>query len=186
MPPDDRWTTFPFPAYSYVSGRFPHPLRDCEGHGCQGPEAPRAVGVDDSWEDCLAYLWGIDLYHAGFYWEAHEAWEGVWHAAGRQGVLADFLKGLIRLAAAGVKAREGRADGIRRHAARAGELFARVGSDWEHPDFRGQSLSQLRRLAASMAADAESLAARAQADLRSPILGNLPLQVAQRTPRPHE
>ena len=48
-----------------------------------------------------------DLLNHGFYWEAHEAWETLWHAAGRKGEIADFLKGLIKLAAAAVKAREG-------------------------------------------------------------------------------
>ncbi|HEY2148520.1 MAG TPA: hypothetical protein VGH32_11320, partial [Pirellulales bacterium] len=42
------------------------------------------------------------------------------------GAVADFIKGLIKLAAAGVKAREGRLDGVRSHARRAAELFSRV------------------------------------------------------------
>ena len=82
----------------------------------------------ERWRDCPGYLWGVDLFNHGFYWEAHEAWEGVWHAHRRTGPVADFLKGLIKLAAAGVKAREGRADGVRRHAARADELLAHVKS----------------------------------------------------------
>ena len=45
------------------------------------------------------------------YWEAHEAWEELWHACGRMGPTADFLRGLIKLAAAGVKVREGRPRG---------------------------------------------------------------------------
>ncbi|MGH8480303.1 MAG: hypothetical protein ACREXK_12185, partial [Gammaproteobacteria bacterium] len=39
------------------------------------------------------------------------------------GRMADFLKGLIALAAAGVKLREGRERGVRQHAARAQALF---------------------------------------------------------------
>jgi hypothetical protein len=41
-------------------------------------------------------------------------------------VLADYLKGLIKLAAAGVKAREGQPVGVKRHARRAAELFQSV------------------------------------------------------------
>jgi len=63
------------------------------------------------------------LFNAGYYWEAHEAWEGVWIAAGRKGLLADYVKGLIKLAAAGVKVREASAIGAQRHFARAEELF---------------------------------------------------------------
>jgi hypothetical protein len=64
------------------------------------------------------------LFNAGYYWEAHEVWEGLWHANGRRGATADVLKGLIKLAAAGVKVREGQQHGVRTHARRAGESFA--------------------------------------------------------------
>ena len=116
----------PLPPYSYVTGRYPHPLRDPAGHSfgvatepCSPPEAER-------WRECRPYLHGVDLFNHGFYWEAHEAWEQAWHAAARRGVTADFFKGLIKLAAAGVKAREGMPDGVRSHARRAAELFRAV------------------------------------------------------------
>jgi len=69
---------------------------------------------------------GAELFNRGLYWEAHEAWEGLWLACGRKGTTADFLKGLIKLAAAGVKIRQGQLDGVRNHARRAAELFAGV------------------------------------------------------------
>ena len=79
-------------------------------------------------EQCLPFRYGVDLFNHGYYWEAHEAWEGVWHACGRRGRLADFLKGLIHLAAAGVKSREGNLNGVVKHAERAKELFEIVGN----------------------------------------------------------
>ncbi|MDA1252429.1 MAG: DUF309 domain-containing protein, partial [Planctomycetota bacterium] len=103
-------------------GMHPHPIREKDGHSF-GVEMTVAEFDADLWRDCPEFLFGIDLFNAGFYWEAHESWEAVWIAAGRRGVLADFLKGLIKLAAAGVKAREGNANGVRRHAARAEQLF---------------------------------------------------------------
>lgn len=69
------------------------------------------------------FNWGVDLFNFGFYWEAHEAWEGVWNAFGRTGSRAGFVKGLIKLAAAGVKALEGNARGVERHRNRAIELL---------------------------------------------------------------
>jgi hypoxanthine phosphoribosyltransferase len=68
-------------------------------------------------------LYGLDLFNHGYYWEAHEIWERIWHACGRAGPAGNFIKGLIKLAAAGVKAREGRPEGVRTHARRAAELF---------------------------------------------------------------
>jgi len=112
----------PLPAYSYVPGMHPHPIREEDGHSF-GVEISVPKFDADEWRDCLEFLFGIDLFNAGFYWEAHESWEAVWIAAGRKGVVADFLKGLIKLAAAGVKAREGNENGVRRHAARAEQLF---------------------------------------------------------------
>ena len=41
---------------------------------------------------------GIDLFNAGHYWEAHEAWEGDW-MPDRKGPDSGFYKGLIQVAA---------------------------------------------------------------------------------------
>jgi predicted metal-dependent hydrolase len=82
--------------------------------------------LDDAWESSPAYLRGIELFNAGYYWEAHEAWESLWHAHGRRGPTAEALQALIKLAAAGVKVREGRPAGVQTHAARAAALFDRA------------------------------------------------------------
>ena len=112
-----------FPAYSYVPGKFPHPTGSPLGHShAKAQSRPEALDPV-LWQECRQYLVGIDLFNHGYYWEAHEAWEALWHAAGRHGRIADFLKGLIALAAAGVKAREGRLAGVRGHALRAEAIF---------------------------------------------------------------
>jgi uncharacterized protein len=113
----------PFPPYSYVPGKFPHPISDERGHSHTHVEPPCLPPTHGDWQRCELYLWGLDLFNHGYYWEAHETWEALWHACGRKGTLADFLKGLIKLAAAGVKAREGLSDGVRRHLLRAAELL---------------------------------------------------------------
>lgn len=112
-----------FPPYTFVPGRTPHPVRDPAGHLFgQTPELPPPLDPA-RWQDSRAYLHGIDLFNHGYYWEAHEEWEGLWRAAGRTGALADLLKGLIKLAAAGVKIRQGQPRGVADHAAGAAELF---------------------------------------------------------------
>lgn len=65
---------------------------------------------------------GLALFNEGFYWEAHEAWERHWHALGRRGREADLVKALIKIAAAGVKVRQGQPWGVRTHSRRAFEL----------------------------------------------------------------
>jgi predicted metal-dependent hydrolase len=115
----------PLPPYTYVPGRSPHPVSDPRGHGIGKEAGPILLAGPDHWRGCGPYLFGVDLFNHGYYWEAHEAWEGLWHACGRAGPEADFWKGLIQLAVAGVKVREGRPEGVRRHARRAAELLRR-------------------------------------------------------------
>jgi hypothetical protein len=126
----------PLPPSAYVPGRTPRPK--------EIPESPPPLDPA-RWPDSRAYLRGIDLFNAGYYWEAHEAWEGLWHAAGRRGTTADFLKGLIHLTAAGVKVREGRPDGVVSHARRAAALFTQAAqaAGGEDPRYLGLRLSDL-------------------------------------------
>jgi predicted metal-dependent hydrolase len=143
----------PFPPYSFVPGQFPHPTRDPRGHACgRTPERP-APPNPNRWNECRAYLYGIDLFNYGYYWEAHEAWESLWHACGCTGLTADFLRALIRLAAAAVKARDGTHIGMKSHAAAARTLFqetaAHLGGD--HHRYMGLSLSDLCQFAAEVA-----------------------------------
>ncbi len=49
------------------------------------------------------FLRGAALHDAGFFWEAHELWEALWHGLGRRGPTARFLQGAIQCAAAQLK-----------------------------------------------------------------------------------
>src|SRR5476651_1184887 len=116
----------PFPAYAYIPGRFPHPTGDPGGHSF-GLDPPIPSNVDpERWRECRPYLYGIDLFNAGYYWESHVAWESLWLACGRKGLVADFLKGLIKMAAAGVKTLTGTPEGVKSHSRRAAELWRSV------------------------------------------------------------
>ena len=141
----------PLPPYAYVHGQHPHPIRDGAGHSF-GLLPKFRIGPD-RWEACQPYLYGIDLFNLGYYWEAHEAWEGLWHACGRSGRTADFLKGLIALAAAGVKLREGRERGVCQHAARAQALFEQVAGELGAAEthYLGLDLKVLARFASELA-----------------------------------
>jgi predicted metal-dependent hydrolase len=113
-----------WPPYAFIpGGPWPHPKSSPRGHSFGRRAAPVAAIVDDQWGRSAAYLRGFALFNAGYYWEAHEVWEALWHAHGRSGPVADVLKGLIKLAAAGVKVRERQPRGVTTHARRAGALF---------------------------------------------------------------
>jgi uncharacterized protein len=109
----------PLPAYAYVPGRTPRPSRAAEGGERGAVAAELAYLPESSWAENGEYLWGADLYNAGFFWEAHEAWEGSWRAAaGRDPAQRAVLQGLIQCAAACLKAAAGDAQTCRRLAAR--------------------------------------------------------------------
>src|SRR5262245_27569835 len=95
----------PFPAYRYVPGLQPHPLRDPRGHSYQ-PHPHRAVArpwTISAWRTLADWLFGVDLFNAFFFWEAHESWEGLWAAQPRRSAAARLLQGLIQIAAALLK-----------------------------------------------------------------------------------
>lgn len=110
-----------FPRYAYLPGRMPHPVRDPAGHSYRVEPVPVLPALDSD-----EFAWGTDLFNHGYYWEAHEAWEGIWQAAERGTALRALLKGLILLSAAGVKIREGKRAPAMRHAGRAAGLFRQL------------------------------------------------------------
>jgi hypothetical protein len=141
----------PLPPYTYVPGRTPHPTRDPGGHLHGRPPVRTPPPDPRHWRASPTYLHGIDLFNHGYYWEAHEAWEALWHASGRTGPAATFLQALIRLAAAGFKVREGRPAGRVRHAEAAAAAFEALAGS-AGPRFMGLAPADLAREAAAIAA----------------------------------
>ncbi len=98
-----RYTDRPFPGYRFRPGHTPHPTRDPQGHS-YGSHPPSVERFEPSeWRRCQEYLYGVDLFNHGYWWEAHEAWEAVWLAAGRDTGLGQFVQGLIQAAASLLK-----------------------------------------------------------------------------------
>jgi len=105
-PPDPRWprySTRPFPPYHFVPGRAPHPRRDPRGHSYGLPEPKPTPFPADQWHTSEDYLYGIDLYNFAYWWECHEVFEGLWHAAGHNSEQGNFFQALIQLAASNLK-----------------------------------------------------------------------------------
>lgn len=158
----------PLPPYAYLPGRDPHPRRDPTGHMHGAPEPQPGCPRPEDWRDCGPYLHGLDLFNRGFYWEAHEAWEPLWAGCRGRDEQHAFLQGLIALAAAGFKAREGTAAGVAAHGERAARLFEDAGP----PDARmmGFALGELVALAEAIPGEAERLAG-AHAGRDGPVFG---------------
>jgi hypothetical protein len=151
-----------FPSYAYPPGRQPHPVSDPAGHSYQNEAMPVAEGVS---LDSDVFLWGLDLFNHGYYWEAHEAWEGLWQVADRGSQLRMLFKGMILLSATGVKIREGKHAAAVRHAGRAAGLLHRLTNTTDYTFERALGMSPV-----ALAEQAEA-AARIPATLQATVVG---------------
>jgi len=113
----ERFCGRPFPPYRFVPGRCPHPHRDPAGHG---------VGIAPSTPPNEAWRYGVDLFNARFYWEAHEAWEAVWRTAERGSHAYLATKGMIQITASLLTLYMCRSDASRNLASRGVELLERA------------------------------------------------------------
>lgn len=111
-----------FPPYIFIPGVNPHPKK--EGGHMEGEGDPVAEKIDVLHPEMNLFLrYSLDLYNYGYYWESHVFFEALWNAHGRTGSVADFLKGMIKLGAAGVKFQIKQPQNAVAHLERARELF---------------------------------------------------------------
>ena len=155
-----------FPPYAFVPGINTHPGKP--GGHMEGEDDPIVAPMDPhKFWDSEAFLYAIDLYNFGYYWEGHVWLEALWHEAHKEGLMGDFLKGLIKLCAAGVKAKTGQAEPVKGHAKRARELFLKVGQQTHDQHFAGFSLLNLISQAEDISENAENFSQGA--DIEGPI-----------------
>jgi len=108
-----RYTDLSFPPYRFVpGGPWPHPVKDPAGHMCDQSESDEPVLPPHRWSEQSCYLYGIDLFNHAYWWEAHEAWEHIWHNTDDAEQHA-FTHGLIQLSAALLKWHLRKARGVR-------------------------------------------------------------------------
>ncbi|QDT37195.1 DUF309 domain-containing protein [Stratiformator vulcanicus] len=133
------------PEYTFITGRgLPHPYRDPRGHSHQKKNrTPKPLNAE-AWAENRAYLLAIDLFNYGYYWESHDGWDRLCRVSGADTEVGKFLKGLVKMAAAGMKVREQSIHGVRRHAASAGEVFADVAAEAGNEYYCGLELTMLQ------------------------------------------
>ena len=92
------------PAYRFTPGLNHHPRGQVGGHAYGQVEEIPVYVSPQNWKKNEFYLHGIDLYHRGYLWESHEAWEALWHLTEKDNGEGQFLQGLIQNSAALLKA----------------------------------------------------------------------------------
>lgn len=122
-----------FPPYIFIPGKNPHPSSYMEGDPIVKPL------ISTQYDESDAYLYAIDLINFGYYWEAHVWLEALWNIHNRKGEMANFLKGLIKICAAGVKIRLENDVPVIGHLVRAIELFEGLGDE----ELAGLEISEL-------------------------------------------
>lgn len=127
-PSGPRYTTLSLPAYAYLPGRDPHPTADPRGHSYDTAPwfAVQEPGRAERWRECRPYLYGVDLFNAGYWWEAHEAWEPLWRGCLKDNVQRRYLQGLIQAANALLKRRMGKRVAVARLALACRQHFSVV------------------------------------------------------------
>lgn len=116
---------WPFPSYVFIPGINAHPKK--EGGHMEGQSDPVTVPIDlNQPQDNKFLRYSLDLFNYGYFWESHVYFEALWNAHGRTGNISDFLKGMIKLGAAGVKLQINQPVNAKVHFLRARELFVSV------------------------------------------------------------
>jgi len=93
----------PMPEYRHLPFKTPHPYMDEGGHS-YGQDLPKVESFDEqNWQRCDTYLFAIDLFNQGYWWEAHELLKQVCYCVGRDSQIGSFLEAVIQIAAGELK-----------------------------------------------------------------------------------
>jgi predicted metal-dependent hydrolase len=106
-------------------------------------EPLRQAWSPDEWRENERYLYGVDLFNLGYWWEAHAEWEVLWQTIERSDVSGSFLQGLIQIAAALVQHRGGRTEGARRLASKGVQKLRRVTRASKESHYMGVDVTAL-------------------------------------------
>ena len=143
--------SWPLPAYIFIPGVNPHPKK-AGGH-MEGQADPIAPQIDLKHPELSDYLrFSLDLFNHHYYWESHVYLEALWNAHHRQGSVADFLKALIKLAAAAIKLQLDQKNIAFDHILRAKELLTSVIAI-EGDQFLGFNLKDLNQQLGDLSAE---------------------------------
>ncbi len=115
-----RYTGRPFPPYRHLPGTTPHPERSPEGHSYRVQEPAASPLTQEGWAGNKDFLFGVDLFNAGYFWEAHTSWERLWALEETPPEIRRFLQAIIQAAAACLKILQRQPEGARKLLDRAG------------------------------------------------------------------
>ncbi|NJO91974.1 MAG: DUF309 domain-containing protein [Chloroflexia bacterium] len=109
-----RYTNIKLPSYKYIPQKGPHPLqiKNIE-HIPEIPEDNNGFS-SENWHQSQHYLYAVDLFNLGYYWEVHEVLEKLWMELGKKSDEGIFIQGLIQLSVALLKHSQDNHNGFKR------------------------------------------------------------------------
>lgn len=114
-----RYSDRPLPEYRHLPFKNPHPFLDTNGHSFNEKlQVPDSFGPEN-WQLNADYLYSIDLFNHGFWWEAHERLKNLCIGAGKESQTGFFIQGLIQVSAALLK--------LSMEEAEAADILAKLG-----------------------------------------------------------
>ena len=113
-----RYSNILLPARKFIPGKGIHPRKDPRGSHIPPLPLSTVKFSPETWRESIHYLYAIDLFNLGYWWEAHEVLEDLWIETGRHTPVATFIQGIIQISAALLKDSQSVARGARRLSAK--------------------------------------------------------------------
>ncbi|MFN8257542.1 MAG: DUF309 domain-containing protein [Bacteroidales bacterium] len=102
----ERYTSLELPTYAYIPGKGqPENVRPGKGHLPDFSNSHDLLN-NSNWKNSEAWLYAIDLFNHGYFWEVHEILEHLWTKIGRNNETGLFLQGIILVSVALVKLKQ--------------------------------------------------------------------------------
>ena len=98
-----RYTHICLPEIKFIPGKTNNIINPSIQSHIPEISEPSIEFTAQNWMQSERYLYGIDLFNYGYYWETHEVWEKIWLKLGRPSLTGIFIQGMIQLSVALLK-----------------------------------------------------------------------------------
>lgn len=102
------YTDYNLPTIAYIPGLSKRPDSNALKRAGVKPQSLS----DSPFHQNIHFLHGVDLFNGQFFWEAHEAWEDIWHEEIDKR-FREIIQGMIQFTAGMVKIKQGNDEGAR-------------------------------------------------------------------------
>jgi uncharacterized protein len=108
-----RLSKISLPPYCFKKHTSPHPTQHPDGHFREREtyNCPRLA--ENNWRDCEGYLFALDLFSQGYFWECHEVLEDLWHSVDNDSPVHHYLQAFIQCTVTHWQASSGRISAAR-------------------------------------------------------------------------